>query len=58
MVLKADQEVAIADVQRPEVAVRWGETMPMNSPEGESQSNGRVENAVQRVQGLIRRRGD
>ena len=26
----------------------------MNSPVGESQSNGRVENAVLRVQGLIR----
>ena len=54
MVLKADQEVAIADVQRQVVAVRSGETVPMNSSVGESQSNGRVENAVQRVQGLIR----
>ena len=26
----------------------------MNSPVGETQSNGRAENAVQRVQGLIR----
>ena len=54
VVLKADQEVAIADVQRQVVAARSGETVPMNSPVGESQSNCRVENAVQRVQGLIR----
>ena len=54
VVLKADQEVAITDVQRQVVAVRSGETVPMNSPVGESQSNGRVENAVQRVQGLNR----
>ena len=46
VVLKADQEVAIADVQRQVVAVRTGETMPMNSPMGESLSNDRVENAV------------
>ena len=49
MVLKAGQEVAIADAQRQVVAVRSGETGPMNSSVGESQSNGRVENAVQRV---------
>ena len=54
VVLKPGQDVAIADVQRQEVAARSGETMPMNSPVGESQSNGRVEIAVQRVQGLIR----
>ena len=54
MVLKAAKEVAIADVQRQVVANRSGETVPMNSPVGESQSNGRVENAVQRVQGQRR----
>ena len=54
VVLKADQEAAIANVQRKVVAVRSGETVPMNSPVDESQSNGRVENAVQRVQNLIR----
>ena len=46
VVLTADQEVAIAGVQRHAVAVRSGETVPMNSPTGESQSNGRVENAA------------
>ena len=54
VVLKANQEVAITDVQRQAVAVRSDETVPMNSFVGESQSNDRVENAVQRVQGFIR----
>ena len=36
MVLKGDQEVAFADVQRQIVAVRLGATVPMNSPVGES----------------------
>ena len=49
MVLKADQEAAIADVQRQVVAARSGETVPMNSPVDELQSIGSVENAVQRV---------
>ena len=46
----ADQEVAIADVQRQVVAMSLGETMPTNSSVGESQSNGRIYNATQRVQ--------
>ena len=54
VVLKADQEVTIADVQRQVVAMRSGGTVSMNRPLGETQSNGRVENAVQRVQALIR----
>ena len=54
MVLEADQEVSIADVERQVVAVRLGETVSMNSPVGKSQSNGRAENAVRRVEGLIR----
>ena len=49
LVLKADQEVAIADVQRQKVAARSGETVPINSPVGESRNNGRAENAVQRT---------
>ena len=50
VVLEADQEAA----QRQVVAVRSGETVPMNSPVGGSQSNGRVENAVRRGHVLIR----
>ena len=34
VVLRADQEVTIADVRRQVVAVRSGETVPMNSPGG------------------------
>ena len=49
VVLKADQEAGIEDVQRQVAAVRSGETVPMNSHAGESQSDGRAENAVQRV---------
>ena len=51
---KADLEVAIADVQRQVVAVKSGETVPMDCTVSESQSNGREENAVRRVQGLSR----
>ena len=36
------------------VAARSGETVPVNSPVGESLSNGRAENGVQSVQCLIR----
>ena len=54
VVLQAGQEVAIADVQTQVVSVRSGETVPKNSLMSESQSNGSVENAVERVQGLIR----
>ena len=57
MVQKADQAVVIADVQRQVAAVRSGETVPLNSPVGESQRKSRVENAVQRVR-LIRTRKD
>ena len=46
MILNADQEVAIADVQKQVVALRLCETVPVKSPVGESQSNGRVDNAV------------
>ena len=46
--------MAIADAHRQVVAVRSAETVPVNRTVGESQSIGRVENAVQRVQGLIR----
>ena len=47
MVLKAHQEVTIAEEQRQVVAETSGEMVPTNRPVGGSQSNGRVENAVQ-----------
>ena len=55
IILKCDQESPIAAVQqevvknRPDVA-----TVPRHSPVGESQSNGRVENAIRRVQEQVR----
>ena len=55
IILKCDQENPIAAVQReviknrPDVA-----TVPRHSPAGESQSNGRVENAMRRVQEQVR----
>ena len=55
IILKCDQENPIAAVQqeviknRPDVA-----TIPRHSPAGESQSNGRVENAIRRVQEQVR----
>ena len=52
VVLKADQEGAIADVQRQVVAVRSGETVPTKAPWANRRAT--AENAVQRVQGLIR----
>ena len=53
VILKANQEAAIADV-RQVASLRLEEIVPVNSPVGESQNNGRVDTAVQRVQGLIR----
>ena len=55
IILKCDQENPIAAVQqeviknRPDVA-----TVLRHSPVGESQSNGRVENAIRRVQEQVR----
>ena len=53
--LKCDQEPAIVDLQK-ELIKRRGEakTVPVNSPVGDSKSNGRVENAIKRLQGMLR----
>ena len=53
--LKCDQEPAIVELQAEIVRRRGGaRTVPTNSPVGASQSNGRAENAIQRVTGQIR----
>ena len=52
--VKTDQENAIVDLQREVMRTRAGLTIPVNSPVGESASNGRIENAIQRVEGLAR----
>ena len=53
--LKSDQEPAILYVQAKVGELRKsGRTVPTNSPAGDSKSNGRVENTIRRVQGMIR----
>eukprot|EP00973_Karenia_brevis_P068453 9520545-Karenia_brevis.AAC.1 len=42
------------DLQKAVCAKRGAKTVPVNSPVGDSQSNGRVENAIGRVQAGIR----
>ena len=48
--LKTDQEPAIVTLQAAVQEVRKREVIPVNSPVGESECNGRVENAIRRVQ--------
>ena len=54
IILKCDQEGPIVAVQRRVMQDRRAPTTPQNSPVGESQSNGAVENAIKRVQGQLR----
>ena len=48
--IQSDQEPAIVNVQEEIRYLRKGRTICTNSPVGESESNGRAENAVKRVQ--------
>ena len=48
--LKSGQEPSVANVQTMVQEVRPGMVIPSDSPMGESQSNGRVEDAIKRVQ--------
>jgi hypothetical protein len=48
--VKSDQELAIVVLQEEIKFLRKGRTMCVNSPVGESECNGRAENAVRRVQ--------
>ena len=53
--IKSDQEPAILEVQRKVAEIRSGaKTVPVNSPAEDSKSNGLVENAIRRVQVMIR----
>ena len=52
--LKSDQEPSIINVQTAIQEIRPGMAIPTNSPVGESQCNGRVENAIRRVQEKVR----
>ena len=48
--LKSDQEPSIVNVQIAVQDIRPGMVIPTNSPVGESQCNGRVENTIRRIQ--------
>ena len=53
--IKSDQEPAIVDVQRAVIAKRGNApTIPVKSPVGDSQSNGRVENAIKKVRIMVK----
>ena len=52
--VQSDQEPAIVNVQEEIRVIRKGRTICTNSPVGESESNGRAENAVKRVQTKFR----
>ena len=53
--IKSDQEPAIVDVQGAVIAKRGNApTTPVNSPVGDSQSNGRVENAIKKVRNMVK----
>ena len=52
--IKSDQEPA-TDVQRTVIAKRGNApTVPVISPVGDSQSNGRVENAIKKVRNMVK----
>ena len=52
--IKSDQEPATVDVQRAVIAKRGNApTILVNSPVGDSQSNGRVENAIKKVRNMV-----
>merc|ERR1712214_107839 len=52
--IKSDQEASIVALQHEIQRLRDSRTIPINSPVGESESNGRVENAIRRVQDKTR----
>ena len=53
--IKSDQEPVIVDVQRAVVAKRDNAlSIPVNSPVGDSQSNGRVENEIKKVRNMVK----
>ena len=53
--ITSDQEPATVDVQRAVIAKRGNApSMPVNSPVGDSQSDGRVENAIKKVRNMVK----
>ena len=54
VMIKSDQERSIVVLQHAIQRIREGKTVCINSPVGESESNGRVENGVRAVQEKVR----
>ena len=54
VILKSDQEPAIIALKTAIISLREHETIPENSPVGESKANGMVENAIRQVFAQIR----
>ena len=53
-ITRSDQEPVIVDVQAAMQEVRPNKMIPTNSPIAESESNGRAESSIRRVQGKVR----
>ena len=51
---KRDQEASIVALQSEVQRIRTSRTIPVNGPVGESECNGRVENAIRRIQDKAR----
>ena len=54
IMIKSDQEAAMVALQGEVQRLRTAKTIPINSPVGESESTGRVENAIKRIQDKVR----
>ena len=54
VMIKSDQERAMVALQLEVQRIRTAKTIPINSPVGEAESNGRVENAIRQVQDKVR----
>ena len=52
--IKGGQEISIVALQHDVQRLRDAKTIPVNSPVGESECNGRVENTIRRVQDKAR----
>ena len=53
IVFKTDQEPAMTSVQTAVQELRPKDVIPINSPVGESECNGRVEDIIRRIQGRL-----
>lgn len=56
IMIKSDQEISMVALQHEVQRSREAKTIPVNSPVGESECNGRVENTIRRVQDKVRTR--